>query len=193
MAAVWPFEPLSSPFPAETFTMDDVLPHDHRRPMRRADRAMSPEDALDFIRRTPNAVMGTADAEGRPYGVPVTVAFVDGLFYVHGTSAGGRRSSNLTENPFASLTFVAEGSWDPEDYSLFYASVIVDGTARLVTDRAEDEGSPGTRERLWRAPVGRTQDGLRRRLHGCGGTLGDCARADFGEAPRARARVSGGQ
>lgn len=117
--------------------MDDVLPHDHRRPMRRADRAMSPEDALDFIRRTPNVVMGTADAEGRPYGVPVTVAFVDGLFYVHGTSAGGRRSSNLTENPFASLTFVAEGSWDPEDYSLFYASVIVDGTARLVTDRAE--------------------------------------------------------
>lgn len=114
--------------------MLEDLPHDYRRPMRRADREMTPKEALELLRRTPNAVMATADGEGRPYGVPVTVAFVEGVFYVHGTSAGGRRSSNLTENPFASLTFVVEGGWDAEPYSLFYASVIVDGRARMVTD-----------------------------------------------------------
>ena len=117
--------------------MLEDLPHDHRRPMRRTDREMTPKEALELLRRTPNAVMATADGEGRPYGVPVTVAFVEGVFYVHGTSAGGRRSSNLTENPFASLTFVVEGGWDAEPYSLFYASVIVDGRARMVTDPEE--------------------------------------------------------
>lgn len=106
-------------------------------PMRRSDRALSKEECLEAIRRTPHAVLGTADAAGIPYAVPVTPVMLDGKLYFHCSRANGRRTQNLRMNPNVSLTFIAKQDTVEPEFAVNFVSVIVAGKVREITDAAE--------------------------------------------------------
>lgn len=57
------------------------------RPVRRRNRALSQEEALEIVCTTDHAVLSTVDAVGVPYGVPISPVYVDGLLYIHVRSA----------------------------------------------------------------------------------------------------------
>ncbi len=108
--------------------------------LRRQDRAISPDDALQVIRAAHYAVLSTVSEDGRPYGVPVNAALVDRVLYFHGTKAPeSRKAMNLATHPAVSLCFTAYEKRDAAEYSTDYASAIVEGTAELVTAPEEKE------------------------------------------------------
>lgn len=110
------------------------------RPVSRAERALTEEQALGIVHAVPHCVLSTCDAAGIPYGMPVTPVLLDGSLYFHGTARPeSRRRENLLVNPEVSLCFVAKDETLPEQYSVDYASAIVAGRAHLVTDEAERE------------------------------------------------------
>ena len=75
----------------------------------RAPSSMSEEEILALIDDTPFAVLSTSDAEGVPYGVPVTTLRMGRSIYFHGSRARmSRKLVNLSLKPFASLCWVGE-------------------------------------------------------------------------------------
>lgn len=120
----------SSPF--------DTLPTTEERPMRRSERALSADAALEIIRCSNCAVLSTADAAGVPYGVPVTPVLVGNSLYFHSTGLpGGRKADNMLANNKVSLCFIGKSFVIPEFYSVDFASVVVAGVAVEVRDEAE--------------------------------------------------------
>ncbi len=108
------------------------------RPVRRRNRCLTQEEALEVLLATDHAVLSTVDAAGIPYGVPVSPVYVDGKIYFHGLSlAGGRRADNIAANPNVSLCFIQKQTTLQEHYSVDYASAIVSGRAHRVTDPGE--------------------------------------------------------
>lgn len=108
------------------------------RPMRRSERALSADSALEIIRCTDCAVLSTADAAGVPYGVPVTPVLIGNSLYFHSSGLpGGRKADNMLANNKVSLCFIGKSFLIPEFYSVDFASVVVAGVAKEVTDEAE--------------------------------------------------------
>lgn len=108
------------------------------RPMRRSERALSADAALEIIRCLNCAVLSTADAAGVPYGVPVTPVLVGNSLYFHSTGwPGGRKADNMLANNKVSLCFIGKSFVIPEFYSVDFASVVVAGVVTEVRDEAE--------------------------------------------------------
>lgn len=106
-------------------------------PMRRNDRELSEAECLTAVSRTPHAALGTVDAAGIPYTVPVTPVYLNGKFYFHCSRFGGRRTENLRQNPNVSLCFIAKQDTVQPEFAVNYVSVIVAGKAREITSRDE--------------------------------------------------------
>lgn len=108
------------------------------RPVRRRNRALSQEEALEIVCTTDHAVLSTVDAVGVPYGVPISPVYVDGLLYIHCLSLpGGRKTDNMLANSRVSVCFIRKQDTLPEHFSVDYESAIVAGRAVQVTDPAE--------------------------------------------------------
>lgn len=110
------------------------------RPMRRRNRCLARQEALEILLATEHAVLSTTDAAGVPYGVPVSPVYLEGKLYFHCLSLpGGRRSDNLLANPRVSVCFIKKQDTLPDHFSVDYESVIVSGRAYPVTDAQEWE------------------------------------------------------
>lgn len=92
---------------------------------------------MEIIRSTDHAALATVDETGIPYCVPITPAYIDGALYFHCTPASSRKSVNLQSNPRCSVLFVASDKTLEEEFSVDYASAIVDGIAEEVTEPEE--------------------------------------------------------
>lgn len=108
--------------------------------MRRKERQMSDADALALLSSQNWGVLSVAGENGIPYGVPVNYGFLDGKIYIHHTDAADSLlTSLLTQNSNVCFTVVGRHEVDEPILSTHYDSVILFGTAALVTD--EDEKS----------------------------------------------------
>ena len=94
------------------------------------DRRMSQEDARRVLRQGEYAVLSTAAADGRPYGVPVNYVYVEErqALYFHCARAG-RKLDNLREYPRVSLVVVGCAQVVPDRFITHYDSALVEGTA----------------------------------------------------------------
>lgn len=101
---------------------------------------MSDADALALLSSQNWGVLSVAGENGIPYGVPVNYGFLDGKIYIHHTDAADSLlTSLLTQNSNVCFTVVGRHEVDEPILSTHYDSVILFGTAALVTD--EDEKS----------------------------------------------------
>ncbi|HQL47488.1 MAG TPA: pyridoxamine 5'-phosphate oxidase family protein [Holophaga sp.] len=108
------------------------------RPLRRKDRAVPEAEAWGILQRADWGVLSTVGADGWPYGVPLNHVVVEGRVYAH-AAATGHKLDNLAAEARASYCAVSEAEVRPANLATRYASAILFGRVRLVTEAAERE------------------------------------------------------
>lgn len=104
---------------------------------------MSDADARALLERGFTGRLGTADASGWPYVVPLSYAVHDGAIYFHHSQSGGHLEANVEANPRVCFEVDEAGFVFPTsekapcDTSVSFESVIVYGTCVRVRDREE--------------------------------------------------------
>ncbi len=99
---------------------------------------MSDADAHAMLASQDWGVLSVVGNDGIPYGVPVNYGFLDGKIYIHHTNAADSLLSTLlTQNTNVCFTVVGRHEVDEPILSTHYDSVIVFGTAAVVTNEAE--------------------------------------------------------
>ena len=107
-----------------------------REVRRNKKQILSENDCLDIIGKATNGVMCLLGDDDYPYGVPLSYAFEDGVFYFHGMPVGHKMDA-IRKHDKASFTIVETDKIVPEEYTTYYRSVIVFGRAYEITDPAE--------------------------------------------------------
>ena len=96
------------------------------------------EDAKCLLREETLGVLCTASGDGRPYGVPIHYVYDEaGHALICHCAATGRKLDNIREN--GRVAFVVSGPWviAEEKFTTRYASVLVEGRARIVEEAEE--------------------------------------------------------
>ncbi len=107
--------------------------------MRRSDRARDRDFSLKLIDRCTHGVMALSTGEPTPYCLPLSFVRVEDDLYFH-CARQGRKIDLLRRFPQVCVTFVGEDRpafEPPDEYTTWFQSVIVTGTAVEVTDPAE--------------------------------------------------------
>ena len=107
--------------------------------MRRSDRARGREFSLALIDRCTHGVMALSTGEAVPYCLPLSFVRVGDELYFH-CAREGRKIDLLRRSPQVCVTFVGEDRpafAAPAEYTTYFQSVIVTGTAGEVTDSGE--------------------------------------------------------
>mgnify|MGYP005839003437 FL=1 len=109
------------------------------REMRRKDRQLTEEEAMDVVRKGEYGVLATVGEDGKPYSVPLSYVLDEEkrALYFHGTAAGGQRMDNILVNPSVCFTVVMDTEVLPAQFSTKYYSANVFGTAKVVEEEEE--------------------------------------------------------
>src|SRR5690242_19315084 len=67
--------------------------------LRRADRAMTDDEIVSFLRSSQLGRLATASRDGCPYCLPLLYVFLDGCILVHGTAERGHLRTNVENSP----------------------------------------------------------------------------------------------
>jgi uncharacterized protein len=107
--------------------------------IRRADRTMSDERALDALTRGYSGRLATVSKDGFPYCIPLLYLWIDGEVYLHTTSARGHLRANVEWDQRVCFEIdEQEGVFDYGrfecDSGLAYRSVCLFGRIRIVDD-----------------------------------------------------------
>lgn len=107
--------------------------------MRRKDRARDRDFSLALIDRCTHGVMALSTGEDVPYCLPLSLVRAGEDLYFH-CAREGRKIDLLRRFPRVCVTFVGEDRpafEAPAEYTTYFQSAIVTGTAGEVTDPAE--------------------------------------------------------
>ena len=104
--------------------------------MRRKDREMGLEFALEVIDKSSFATMAAAGEEGEPYCLPLSMARIEGNLYFH-CAKEGKKLEYLKKNPRVCVSFVGDIHIPEGKFTTEYESAIAFGTAYEVTQREE--------------------------------------------------------
>ena len=109
--------------------------------LRRADRAMSEQQAYAMLERGFSGQLATVGADGYPYCIPLLYIWMDGEIYLHTGSASGHLRANVEREPricceIDELDQVFDYGRFECDSGLAYRSVILFGKIRIVEERA---------------------------------------------------------
>lgn len=106
--------------------------------MRRKDRALSEEAAIQILKDGEYGILATCGADGQPYGVPLSYVYHDGRIYFHGAKTG-HKLQNLSCSPKASFTVVGHTHVLQEAFSTAYRSAIAFGEVSPVEEAHQAE------------------------------------------------------
>ncbi|CAH2032546.1 pyridoxamine 5'-phosphate oxidase family protein [Trichlorobacter ammonificans] len=99
--------------------------------LRRTDRGMTEAEARELLERGEYGVLSTADAEGRPYGLPLSYCVLENAVYIH-CALEGHKVRNMAANSRVSFCVVGATELLPSQFATRYESVIVTGRADEV-------------------------------------------------------------
>jgi len=110
--------------------------------LRRKDRAISVEEAVEVLKKAEYGVLSTISPDGSPYGVPLNFCVIDKAIYFH-SAVEGRKIDNI--RTAASVSFCAVGATEvmPEKFGTKYESVIVSGTISEVFEQEKQAALEG--------------------------------------------------
>ena len=108
--------------------------------LRRADRALSEEDARKVLARCQWGTLSYADDKGTLHSIPISYAVAGDNLYFHGAKAG-TKWKNLQKPRAATFVVATDVVADPEEFTTAFESVVLSGTVELVPD--EDERRTG--------------------------------------------------
>ena len=109
--------------------------------MRKKSREMDATFALEVLDKAPYITVSFTRPDGRPYGVPLSLARTDEkTFYFHG-ALEGEKMDCIAHSPIVALSAVTKcaPTIGPKDgsFTLQYRSAMAMGIAEIVTDRTE--------------------------------------------------------
>lgn len=105
--------------------------------LRRQDRQMSPEEAVDLLRRGEYGVLSLAGGDGVPYGVPMCYAWDGGAaIYLH-CAPEGEKLTRLEANHEASFCVVGRTGVLAHKFSMEFESLVISCRAVVVDDEEE--------------------------------------------------------
>ena len=107
------------------------------REMRFTKRQISAEKAEKILKSQTYGILSVSGDEGYPYGVPLNYGYTDGKFYIHCTSQESHKLDGIRRNPKVCLTVVSKHNLLKKELTTDFVSVIVFGTARILTDTSE--------------------------------------------------------
>ncbi len=99
-----------------------------QRPIRRADRAITLEQAIEILHKGEYGILSTISEDGQPYGVPVSYSYVDNALYFH-SAMEGHKLENLAADNRVSFCVVGKTEVLPDQFATRYESVIAFGKA----------------------------------------------------------------
>jgi len=99
--------------------------------MRRKDREISKQEAIDLLVKSEYGVLSTVDKSGQPYGVPLSYVYKDNAIYFH-CAVDGQKLDNITNNSRVSFCVVGSTTVLPETFGTLYESAVVFGIAHEV-------------------------------------------------------------
>lgn len=99
--------------------------------LRRRDRKLNHEDVTALLEGSEYGVLSTVNADGYPYGIPLSYTYYNNVIYFH-CALEGHKLENITNNNKVSFCVVGETEPIPEKFSMKYQSVILFGRATEV-------------------------------------------------------------
>ena len=101
------------------------------REIRRKDRKISTDAAIELLAKCEYGVLSTVDSDGQPYGVPLSYAYQDNCIYFHSALAG-HKIENIENNPSVSFCAIGDTNVLPSKFGTEYESVIIFGIASEI-------------------------------------------------------------
>jgi nitroimidazol reductase NimA-like FMN-containing flavoprotein (pyridoxamine 5'-phosphate oxidase superfamily) len=114
--------------------------------LRRRERALSSEEALELLGRGEYGVLSTISADGSPYGVPVNYCVGNGYVYFH-CAVEGHKLENIAGDNRVSFCVVGATELLPDQFATRYESVIVSGHAEELFDAEKQRALEGLVEK----------------------------------------------
>jgi len=99
--------------------------------MRRKDREISLQDAINILNKGEYGVLATCGSDDHPYAVPLNYVYFDNSIYFHCANEG-HKLDNIVFNEKVSFCVVGAAKVLPEQFSTLYESTIVFGRAKKV-------------------------------------------------------------
>lgn len=106
------------------------------REMRRKNQVLSQEDCVAILNQGTSGVLAVLGDEGYPYAVPLSYVYRDGKLYFH-SAVSGHKLDAIRANPKASFCVIGQDHIVPEEYTIYFRSVIAFGVVRVMEDAAE--------------------------------------------------------
>jgi nitroimidazol reductase NimA-like FMN-containing flavoprotein (pyridoxamine 5'-phosphate oxidase superfamily) len=104
-----------------------------QKPIRRSDRALSQEQAMEILFNGEYGILSTVSSDGQPYGIPVSFSFNSNAIFFH-SAVKGHKLENLAANSRVSFCVVGKTEILPGEFGTRYESAIVFGKAIELTD-----------------------------------------------------------
>ena len=105
--------------------------------MRRFRQSLAEKDALEILANGTNGILSLVDADGEPYGVPISYAYdFDGNIYFH-SAPKGHKIDCVNHDSRCSFCVVAQDLIVPEEFTTYFRSVIARGRIEILRDPAE--------------------------------------------------------
>ena len=101
------------------------------REMRRQERQIPAQEAMDILARAEYGTMATVNEDGWPYAVTVNHIVMDGAICFH-CAYEGQKIDNILRDKKVCFTAVAETQPVPEKFTTKYESAVVFGEAELI-------------------------------------------------------------
>lgn len=107
--------------------------------MRMAERKTSDEETWEIFESAEYATVSTVDADGTPYGTPVSFVLMDGIFYLHTTNTFGHKMDNFARDARVCISAAVdvEPCYEEAFMTSRFGSIVAFGRARLVQDNVE--------------------------------------------------------
>ena len=102
------------------------------RDLRRQDRALAAEEAMELLESGMYGVLSVIGKDGYPYGVPMHYAMMDGKIYMHSTKEASLKAECIEANPKVSFTVIHQLE------GVKAKSVVVFGTCIKVPERSAE-------------------------------------------------------
>ncbi|KAB3530443.1 pyridoxamine 5'-phosphate oxidase family protein [Alkaliphilus serpentinus] len=102
-----------------------------KRPMRRSDREISYDGAIEVLRKGRVGTLSTVGEDGQPYGIPLNYVYFSNAIYFH-CGMEGHKLDNINFNKRVCFSVYGRDEILPERFSTKYESVVVFGRAEVV-------------------------------------------------------------
>lgn len=103
--------------------------------MRRKDREIFGAEIEEILKKGEYGILSTVSPDGKPYAVPLSYAWKDGLIHLHCAANTGKKLENISASPYVCFVVVGDTIVQPDQFGTLYESVILTGKMLPAEDK----------------------------------------------------------